>query len=269
MFKLKFSCYKLPVILFVFQAFIFLPACNFQKAESLSKNERLKAFPPVILWAWERPENLRFLDAKKFGVAFLAQTLILENDEVVFIPRRQPLEVSPETFLIAVTRIETNRKDASQFPALSDAQKTQTINLIKQTLNLRNVKALQIDFDALASERKFYQSMLADLRAELPENVSLTMTALSSWCAYDDWLSDLPVDEAIPMAFRMGADNERMREFLARENDWNEPFCRESYAMALDEPLKIKFKPNRRFYIFHNRPWQAEDLKHLPEGVLP
>jgi hypothetical protein len=52
-------------------------------------NPKLSAeMPPKILWAWERPEDLRFLDAEKFGVAFLAQTLILQNDEVVFRPRR-------------------------------------------------------------------------------------------------------------------------------------------------------------------------------------
>ena len=26
--------------------------------------------PPVILWAWERPEDLEFLDSQRFGVAF-------------------------------------------------------------------------------------------------------------------------------------------------------------------------------------------------------
>ncbi len=32
------------------------------------------------------------------------------------------------------------------------------------------------------------------------------MTALASWCAGDDWLRDLPVDEAVPMLFRMGVE---------------------------------------------------------------
>ena len=32
-------------------------------------------FPPIVLWAWERPEDLRNLDSKRFAVAFLAQTL--------------------------------------------------------------------------------------------------------------------------------------------------------------------------------------------------
>ncbi len=63
--------------------------------------------PNVVLWAWERPENLEFVDPKEFGVAFLAQTLLLEGENVIFRPRRQPLRINPETKLVAVTRIET------------------------------------------------------------------------------------------------------------------------------------------------------------------
>jgi hypothetical protein len=225
--------------------------------------------PPAILWAWERGEDLRFLDAKKFGVAFLAQTLILERDETVFRPRRQPLELAPNTYLIAVTRIETN-KEKNRRPALSDKQKNEIISLIKRTLELPDVKAVQIDFDVMASERNFYKSLVKDLRKNLPENTPLSITALASWCVGDRWLSEMPVDEAVPMAFRMGADDKAIRDFLARENDWREPLCKGSYGVALDEPVQAKFKPNRRFYIFNSesRGWKAEDLERLPEGVL-
>jgi hypothetical protein len=63
--------------------------------------------------AWERPEDLKSIDATRFAVAFLAQTLILKGDEVAFDPRHQPLDVSPETKLIAVTRIESQKQTAS------------------------------------------------------------------------------------------------------------------------------------------------------------
>ena len=46
-------------------------------------------FPPVVLWAWERPEDLRGLDANRFAVAFLSQTLILKGDAVILNPRHQ------------------------------------------------------------------------------------------------------------------------------------------------------------------------------------
>lgn len=225
--------------------------------------------PPTILWAWERREDLRFLDTDKFGVAFLAQTLNLEGDEIVFQPRRQPLELAPNTYTIAVTRIETG-KEKNRRPALSDKQKTEIISLIKRTLELPGVKAVQIDFDVVVSERDFYKSLVKDLRKNLPENTPLSITALASWCVGDRWFGEMPVDEAVPMAFRMGADDHSIRDFLAKENDWREPLCKGSYGVALDEPLRAKFKPNRRFYIFNSesRGWRAEDLNSLPEGAL-
>lgn len=220
--------------------------------------------PQKILWAWEREEDLRFLDVKNFGVAFLAQTLFLETDETIYKPRRQPLKLAPETFLIAVTRIETS-KDNSKLAALSDEQQKKIVIYIKKTLELPNIKAVQIDFDALASERNFYRNLVYDLKKELPENFPLTITALASWCVGDAWIKDFPVDEAVPMAFDMGADDKKIREFLFRENDWNETLCRTSYGISIDEPLKVNFKPNRRFYYFKSKAWKSEDLKIIEQ----
>ncbi|MGI9035148.1 MAG: hypothetical protein ACR2GD_03805 [Pyrinomonadaceae bacterium] len=222
--------------------------------------------PKTILWAWERAEDLRFLDSQKYGAAFLAETLFLQNDKVIFRPRRQPLEVSPNTYLIAVTRIET---DKTNRPSLSEAQKNEIVADVRQTLDAPNVKAVQIDFDALVSEREFYKSLVRDLKKLLPADAPLTITALASWCASDNWIADLPVDEAVPMAFQMGADDKRIRAFLADGNDWREPLCRRSYGVGLNEPLQIDFKPNRRFYLFNSAPggWKAEDLKRFPKGI--
>ena len=218
--------------------------------------------PPIILWAWERAEDLRFLDSEKFGVAFLAQTLVLQQNEVVFRPRRQPLEVLPETYLIAVTRIET-MKEAGKRPTLSDEQKKKIVSFVKKTLELPNVKAIQIDFDVVVSERSFYRNLINDVKKELPENTPLTITALASWCVGDSWFNDFPIDEAVPMAFVMGADSEKIRDFLAKENDWREPLCRGSYGISIDEPLNVKFKPNRRFYYFKSTAWEKTDLERI------
>src|SRR5215212_6468483 len=67
--------------------------------------------PRLVLWAWERPVDLRVLPAG-VGVAFLAQTVTATARGHVVLPRRQPLRVSPDTPLIAVTRIEMPAGDA-------------------------------------------------------------------------------------------------------------------------------------------------------------
>jgi hypothetical protein len=225
-----------------------------------------RGLPHIILWAWERPEDLEFVDPQRFGVAFLAQTLLLSGEEVIFNPRRQPLKVSPQTKLIAVTRIES-QKTTGKRAALSVAQRERLVTLISKTRDLPNVAGIQIDFDAVASEREFYRALLADLRKQLPDNVPLSMTALASFCLGDRWLSDLPVDEAVPMIFRMGTDDKPIRNLLAAGNDFNEPLCRKSYGIALDEPLPMKFVDARRLYVFNVRAWAEKDLQSLPGRI--
>lgn len=222
----------------------------------------LDEMPPKILWAWERPEDLRFLDPEKFGVAFLAQTLFLENDEVRLRPRRQKLEIAPGTYLIAVTRIETVREPGKP-PALSDEQLKKVVSLIEKTLQLPGVRAVQTDFDVTVSERGFYRRLINELRARLPPATPLTITSLASWCIGDVWFNDFPIDEAVPMAFRMGADDEPVRDFLKNGHDWTEPLCRGSYGTALDEPLGINFRDGRRIFYFNPKTWTRSDLEQL------
>jgi hypothetical protein len=236
------------------------------KPHTLSRSA-LNTLPPVILWAWERPEDLEFLNTERYGVAFLAQTLILQEDEVVFRPRRQPLKVSPATKLMAVTRIES-LKTTGKRAALSDRQKDELVKLVLKTLELDKVSAIQIDFDAASSERTFYSGLLKDLRARLPVNTPLSMTALASFCIGDRWLDDLPVDEAVPMIFRMGADDKAIKNSLAAGNDFREPLCRHSYGVAIDEPLEMKMDQTRRLYVFSDHAWTEKDLASLPGGFV-
>ena len=228
--------------------------------------------PKKILWAWERSEDLRFLDPKEFGVAFLAQTIFLENDRVLPKPRRQPLEVADGTYLIAVTRIETN-KDGNKRPTFDTEMADRVTTNIKNTLDLPNVKAIQVDFDAVVSERDFYRAMMNELRSILSEppasaggqspngkRVPLTMTALASWCTGDAWFGDFPVDEAVPMVFQMGADSEKIKTYLRKGNDWREPLCRGSYGISVEDGKLDGMKPGRRIYYFKNTAWTNGEL---------
>lgn len=245
---------------FILIASIFLFACKSPRNE-IDLNA-LAAVPNKILWAWERPEDLRFIDPKEFGVAFLAQTLFIEKERVSPKPRRQPLDVAEGTYMIAVTRIET-AKGTFERPTFSSEMRQKTVSLIRNTLDLPNVKAIQIDFDATVSERNFYRAMMQDLRTQMPEGITLTMTALASWCAGDTWFADMPVAEAVPMVFQMGADSEKIKNYLKNNNDWTEPLCRGSYGISLEEGKFDGMKPGRRVYFFSNGPWEASSAEKL------
>ena len=98
-----------------------VPGMNTLSQDTQPSNNYTIKIPNIVLWAWERPENLNFIDPDKIGVAFLARTIYLRGDRVVVRPRLQPLTVPDGTKLVAVTRIESDRSNP---PVLSSEQKT-------------------------------------------------------------------------------------------------------------------------------------------------
>jgi hypothetical protein len=169
--------------------------------------------PRLVLWAWERPEDLRQLDAG-IGVAFLAQTVTISGDHFAVHPRLQPLRVRAANPLIAVTRIETGGSGPA---GLTGAAVDAIASTITRTVTRPRVRAAQIDFDATVSERDFYRALIDRVRRRLNPSMPLSITALASWCVGDDWLDGLPIDEAVPMLFRMGPVNAPFRRLAIRE----------------------------------------------------
>ncbi len=207
----------------------------------------LPGFPRLILWAWERPENLSYIAPQSTGLAFLAATLTLTGDRSIYQPRQQPLRVPPAAKLIAVVRIES----AGGSPANSP---TSVVDDVLRAVRRPEVSAVQIDYDAKVSERPFYRQLLAELRRRLPPEMPLEMTALVSWCLRDDWLRGLPVVEAVPMFFRMGADPHSTTERLS------EPLCRSSIGISTDESY-TRIQSGRRVFVFHPKAWNEADYR--------
>jgi hypothetical protein len=226
-------------------------------ARSRSAVSSLAQLPPVILWAWERPEDLSFLDPHRAGVAYLARTIRLRDDRVISRPRLQPLNVPEGTRMIAVARIETDR---SAEPALNEAQITSTVEELLEIAAQPRVAAVQIDFDATTSERVFYREVIARLRKQLKPELALSITALGSWCEGDDWISQLPVDEAVPMLFRMGVDRERILSRMQSQSGFTAKPCQSSAGVSTDEPLTLPFA-TKRLYIFSPNPWSEASFK--------
>jgi hypothetical protein len=222
-----------------------------------STSDALASLPPVVLWAWEQPENLDFIDPARFGVAYLAKTCSLIGDDVEVRPRRQPLRVPDGTVVIAVVRIETDPQDK---PTYSDQQAERLISAITDAARARGVSGIQIDFDAKSSERIFYRNVLVHLKSTLPAREPLSITALASWCYGDDWISALPVDEAIPMLFRMGVDSNNVRRSLESRTDFKAAPALHSLGISSDETLPW-IPPGRRVYIFNPKPWTEQSLQ--------
>jgi hypothetical protein len=211
----------------------------------------LADLPPVIVWAWERPEKLDFIDTHQIGVAFLAKTVRLEGDRVVSKPRLQPLELAPGTKLIAVVRIEATQ------PTLSPSQLAQTTAEVIELAKLSGISVVQIDFDATVSERDFYRALLNEVKPRVP---SLSITALASWCAGDNWLTDLPIDEAVPMLFRMGLDQKHFQSVPRFEP----AICAAAAGVSTDESITTPAVD--RLYMFNPKPWTRDSLNSALEA---
>jgi hypothetical protein len=257
-------CFFLAVpVLITAGLLIWLAPYLFHTLDVPSSHSRLARLPHIILWAWERPEEINFIDPSEVGIAFLAKTIELRGEKVIIRPRLQPLQFPAGTVLMAVVRIEVSR---FELPSFSLEQHERVVSAIAELHRISNVAALQVDFDATASERIFYRSMLYDLRSRLPDTTGLSITALASWCIHDDWLSGLPIDEAVPMLYRMGVDRKQVLRHLEAGRNFQPALCRQSVGVSTDEP-RPRLPAGRRVYIFHPHPWSEEAADSIMQEI--
>lgn len=219
---------------------------------------RTSQTPETYLWAWQRAEDLRFLaGSSRIGVAFLAATVTLRDSRAEVERRVQPLLLpTPRPRLVAVTRVEARGESP-----LTGGQRAQLRNAVLETAGLPDVEGIQIDFDARESQREFYAALIREVRAALPAGRTLSITALASWCLGDNWIGGLPIDDAVPMLFRMSVDGAPIRAQLARGADFSDPLCRNSIGLSTDEALLPSLPGgHRRLFLFSPSAWKAEQV---------
>ncbi|HEV2531289.1 hypothetical protein [Phenylobacterium sp.] len=213
------------------------------------------AAPRLVIWAWERPEDLRFAPPQ---VEVAAQTgFVVLTGEGVFVRRRRfPLRTMrpPSTALVHV-QIDHHRR-----LAWTPTQRAQAAAAVLQLAQAAGVRRVQVDFEVRQSERRVLLDLLADVRRGLPSGVGLSMTALASWCETEAWLNRAPVDEIVPMLFRMGPGGDALKVRLETGGDFAEPRCRTALAISTDAPLR-RAPAGRRVYLFNPRSWTAADFE--------
>jgi hypothetical protein len=180
--------------------------------------------PQLILWAWDRDDDLRFIDVADTGVAYLAATLTLRGEDVVLTARHNPLTLPPGVRRVAVVHVETDRGAA---PVQSSAQLRRLVEAIAAIGEAVPHRVLQVDYEAPASQRAFLFDAIAALRTRLP-GAAISVTALASWCFNESWTGRLDADEIVPMLFRMGYDGRRLRTHPAGGGDFRGAQCRAS-----------------------------------------
>lgn len=224
--------------------------------------------PRLMLWSWDRADDLRFIDPADTGVAYLAATMHLADDQVVVVPRRNPILMPSQAQRVAVFHIELDRDHP---PKLDTMQRAALIDAIAGQAPPSGA-AVQIDFEVAQSQQAFLTATATDLRQRLP-STPMSLTALSSWCLTERWIGKLPVDEIVPMLFRLGPDRHRTLAHFTAGGDFATQPCRASLGIATDEladiaPLAARLK-GRRVYVFSPKPWTATTYTAVRREFFP
>jgi hypothetical protein len=230
-------------------------------AAFVSASSGAPARPPTaapVIWLWERPEDVRSVPPD-VTIAILAGSVRLSGDRVDAVPRLQPARLTRTQPVIGVVHVEI---DQTRKPAWTATQRHDAAQAVLRLLSNKRFQDWQIDFEVRASERRILLDLLTDVRKNLPSGRRLSMTALASWCDTETWLDAAPVDDIVPMLFRMGPAGEPIRDRLARGGDLRNPRCRQSIGVASDTPPDA-LPAGRRIWMFNPHPWTAEDLAAL------
>ena len=222
--------------------------------------------PNKVIWAWQRPEHLEFIDPHEFGIAYLACRVLLTENGIKTHWRNQTLKLPAAAVLVPTIRIDVSAK-----PALDEKQMEDVLKLIQQVAARPHIAEIQIDFDARVTEREFYRKLLEELHKRLAGKTPVSITALASWCLFDNWIKDLPVDETVPMMFSLGGEREKLLLYFRKEKDFMVSGCCKSLGISLEDeevnkvmlPLMKKRKIPVRVFVFTKTAWTPEKIQAL------
>lgn len=243
----------MPRFIVIFTLCLLLPtlAMDTRTVKLAPPHPALAQLPKDMLWAWERPEDLRWLPAG-IGVAYVASAIELRGDKALIRRRTAPLLLADNTAIVPVVHIDVSWN----FPPTKTQQQIDTITAELQRVTARaNRNVVQLDFEVGRSQRAFLADTIAAARARLDPRIALSSTALASWCLDDYWIAELASDEVIPMVFRMGREQHALRQRILQQRGFVQQRCRSAIGFSSDEPM-MAVNTGRHYY-FSPKSWTA------------
>lgn len=194
-------------------------------------------------------------DWSRAHAAVVLQHVLLRGSEVLVRPRPLAPALGREAKVTPVVHVELS---LAQPPQLGERQHRVIVEAVRRAAETSSSGWVQLDLEARPSQRAFYLAVLRRLRAVMPPEVRLSITALAWWCRSPDWLDDLPADEVVPMFFRMGADAAEMRRLLVEAPHRLHRRCRQGAAgFSMQEPVDAATVSRyARTYWFDDRRWR-------------
>ena len=212
----------------------------------------MRAASERVAWLWDGAAVPSWSAAH---VAVVVQHVLLRGPDILVRPRPQAPPIGPGAKVTPVVHVELS---VMQPPVLGDRQREVIIQAVRRAADHSTSGWVQVDMEARPSQRAFYVALLRELRATLPADMRLSVTALAWWCRAPGWIDELPVDEVVPMFFRMGRDAQAMRQVLVDEPERLHRQCRQGAAgfsaqEPVDAPTLTRYA---KTYWFDNRRWR-------------
>ncbi|GGX81669.1 hypothetical protein GJV26_24995 [Massilia dura] len=208
--------------------------------------------PAAIVWLWRDAPVPAWSQAT---VAVVDRHIWLAGDKVLVRPGARPRQLPASTAVIPVVHVEI---DPLRPPRALRHAEAAVLDAMRSAARATTSGWVQLDLEARPSHRADYRALVRHVRAALPADIRLSVTALGWWCRSGAWLDGLAADEVVPMFFRMGRDNAALRDIVATRPAVLHPACRASAAgFSRQEPyprhVTVRY---RRTYWFDETAWK-------------
>ncbi|MGM9483960.1 hypothetical protein ACS5PN_22370 [Roseateles sp. NT4] len=109
---------------------------------------------------------------------------------------------------------------------------------------------VQLDFEALPSQRDSYHALVREIRAALPPSTRLSVTVLAWQCRSAAWITPLAADEIVPMFFQLGRDADAWIAQARAGGPQLQPRCRQAggFTPSLTPPEGLPATWSRRYW---------------------
>lgn len=209
-----------------------------------------RASEPVA-WIWDNAA----LPAWSQDQVALLDLHILLSGAAIRLRRAHHAPLPARTLVTPVLHIEVSTVNP---PADIEAARAPIVRAMQLTARASTSGRVQLDMEAKPSQRAFYKSLVREVRAALPPDIALSVTALGWWCRSPAWLDDLDADEVVPMFFRMGRDGAALRKMVEHAPQQLHPRCRSASAgFSPQEPFSRQVAARyQRSYWFDYHAWK-------------
>lgn len=228
------------------------------------------ATTPLVAWLWDDA----ILPAwSTVEAAILQRHILLTGDTALTRPRRHWPSTPSATRVTPVLHVEVSTVNP---PVDIDRRADMIVHAMLEAAQISTSGWVQLDLEAKPSQRMFYRALVARVRAELPPQVRLSVTALAWWCRAPAWLDGLAADEVVPMFFRMGRDNAQLRHIIEHTPGVLHASCRAGSAgFSPQEPFAPQVAARyRKTYWFDRHAWKRSAAATTPTpqftpGIAP